>query len=369
MEYFDSMGYLIITFNYNVTVIGKIWLTLMILLRMVMVVLAGYPLYQDEQERFICNTLQPGCSNVCYDIFSPMSNMRYWLIQTVTVFLPYALFSVHVFHKVMTYMATSNDNCRKSNSSTYHGVGLQMEILDFSQAYLVHIVLKILLELGFGVGQYFLFGILVPSRFSCSQEPCTNNVDCYISRPTEKSLMMIFIWGTGIVSLILSFVDLICIFHRRSYSEKIKKQLLLLENDSLKGGCCSETPPHTKLAVTSDQMVIYPNCPSHNLEKACEQVKGDSHSLPSLEGETASFQTESSRQDVGKSNMNANSNKTCSWQVNVVSTGSNTFGNEHHLLTQRQARAKKVNCSNHSLADGSQMDKNSGSKNKKSEWV
>ncbi|XP_072010947.1 gap junction delta-4 protein [Engystomops pustulosus] len=369
MEYFDSMGYLIITFNYNVTVIGKIWLTLMILLRMAMVVLAGYPLYQDEQERFICNTLQPGCSNVCYDIFSPMSHMRYWLVQTLMLFLPYALFSVHVFHKVMTYMATSNDNCRKSNSSTYHGVGLQMEILDFSGPYLVHLVLKILLELGFGVGQYFLFGILVPSRFSCSQTPCTSNVDCYISRPTEKSLMMIFIWGTGVISLILNLVDLLCVCHRRSNSEKIKKQLLLLENDSLKGGCCSETPPHTKLAVTPDQMVIYPNCSSHNLEKAEEQIKGDSHSLPSFEGETASFQTESSRQDMGKSNINTNSNKTCPWQVNAISTGNNTFGKEHHLLTHRQAKAKKEKCSNPSLADVSQLDKNTGSTNKKLEWV
>ncbi|XP_075684822.1 gap junction delta-4 protein [Rhinoderma darwinii] len=369
MEYFDSIGYLIITYNYNISIIGKIWLIIMILLRMVMVVLAGYPLYQDEQERFICNTLQPGCSNVCYDIFSPMSHMRYWLVQTVMVFLPYALFSVHVFHKVMTYMATSNDNCRKSNSSTYHGVGLQIEILDFSGAYLVHVVLKILLEFGFGVGQYFLFGILVPSRFSCSRAPCTSNVDCYISRPTEKSLMMIFIWGTGVVSLILSLVDLIYVFQRRSHSEKIKKQLLLLENDSLKGGCCPETPPHTKLAVTPDQMVIYPNCPPHNLERADEQIKGDSHSLPSCEGETASFQTESSRQDMGKSNINANSNKICSWHVNVKSTGNNTFGNEHHLLTHRQAKAKKENSSNPSLEYAAQPDKNSGSKNKKLEWV
>ncbi|CAI9606943.1 unnamed protein product [Staurois parvus] len=233
----------------------------MILLRLVMVVLAGYPLYQDEQERFICNTLQPGCSNVCYDIFSPMSHMRYWLIQTLMVFLPYCLFSVHVIHKVLAYMGNTNDQCRKSSSSTYHGVGLQMEILDFSWAYLVHVLLRICLEVGFDAGQYFLFGIIVPSRFSCSHSPCTSSVDCYISRPTEKSLMMIFIWGTGIISLILSLVDLIGVCHRRRRSDKLKKQLLLLENDSLKGGCCSDTPPHAKLAVTPDQMIVYPDCP------------------------------------------------------------------------------------------------------------
>ncbi|XP_068094694.1 gap junction delta-4 protein [Hyperolius riggenbachi] len=364
MEYFDSMGYVIITFSYNVTVTGKIWLTLMTLLRLAMVVLAGYPLYQDEQERFICNTLQPGCTNVCYDIFSPMSHMRYWLIQTVIVFLPYALFSVHVMHKVLAYMASANDHCRKSNSSTYHGVGIQLEILDFSRAYLVHVLLRLCLEVGFGVGQYFLFGILVPSRFSCSQAPCTSNVDCYISRPTEKSLMMIFIWATGFISLILSLVDLIGVCQRRRHSEKLKRQLLLLENDSLKGGCCSDTPPHTKLATTPDQMILYPNCPSHNLEKMEEQVKGDSHSLPSFEGETASYQTDTSH--VGKSNANANSNKACSWQVNITEDGNET---EHQLLTHRQPKTKKENCSTISPVESPQLEKKLGSKNKKSEWV
>ncbi|XP_073488770.1 gap junction delta-4 protein [Aquarana catesbeiana] len=369
MEYFDSLGYVIITFSYNVTVTGKIWLTLMILLRLVMVVLAGYPLYQDEQERFICNTLQPGCSNVCYDIFSPMSHMRYWLIQTLMVFLPYALFSVHVIHKVLAYMGNANDHCRKSSSSTYNGVGLQIEILDFSLAYLLHLLLKICLELGFGAGQYFLFGILVPSRFSCSHSPCTSNVDCYISRPTEKSLMMIFIWGTGIISLILSLVDLIGVCHRRRRSEKLKTQLLLLENDSLKGGCCSDTPPHTKLAVTPDQMIVYPDCPPHSLEKRDKQIKGDSHSLPSFEGETASFQTDSSHHDMVKSNVNANSNKTCLWQVTMPANGDKTIGNEHQLLTHRQPKSKKENCTAASLVDSPQLEKNVGPKNKKSEWV
>ncbi|KAM9308710.1 gap junction delta-4 protein [Gastrophryne carolinensis] len=369
MESFDSLGYVIITFSYNVTVTGKIWLTLMILLRIVMVVLAGYPLYQDEQERFICNTLQPGCANVCYDIFSPISHMRYWLIQTVIIFLPYALFSVHILHKVLAYMAKSNDHCRKGSSSTYYGVGLQMEILDFSLAYLVHVFMRICLEVGFGVGQYFLFGILVPSRFSCSQTPCTSNVDCYISRPTEKSLMMIFIWGTAVISLVLSFVDLIGVCHRRRNSEKIKRQLLLLEHDSLKGGCCSDTPPHTKMAVTPEQMTLYSDCPSHNMEKREEQVKGDAHSLPSSEGETASFQTDNSHHDMAKSNVNGNSNKTSSWQVIMSPNGNSTLGNEHQLLTHRQTKPKKDNCSTASLVETTPTEKNVSPKNKKSEWV
>ncbi|OPJ85356.1 gap junction delta-4 protein [Patagioenas fasciata monilis] len=99
MERWDSLGFLIVTLNYNVTIVGKIWLMLIILLRMAVVVLAGYPLYQDEQERFVCNTLQPGCSNVCYDLFSPVSHFRFWLVQTVSILLPDAAFTIYVLHK------------------------------------------------------------------------------------------------------------------------------------------------------------------------------------------------------------------------------------------------------------------------------
>uniref|UniRef100_A0A8C3HVU3 Gap junction protein n=1 Tax=Chrysemys picta bellii TaxID=8478 RepID=A0A8C3HVU3_CHRPI len=172
--------------------VGKIWLTLVILLRMAVIVLAGYPLYQDEQERFICNTLQPGCSNVCYDIFSPVSHFRFWLIQTVSVLLPYAVFNVYVLHKVAMHVVTAD----------------LLNIPDFSWAYTVHLFLRTLAEASFGAGQYYLFGFFVPKRFSCYQSPCTSMVDCYISRPTEKSIMMIFIWGVSGLSFLLSLVDL-----------------------------------------------------------------------------------------------------------------------------------------------------------------
>ncbi|KAM4689703.1 gap junction delta-4 protein isoform 1-T2 [Discoglossus pictus] len=366
MEYLDSLGYLLVTFNYNVTAIGKIWLTLMLLLRAAMVIFAGYPLYQDEQERFTCNTLQPGCSNVCYDIFAPVSHIRYWLLQTLIVFLPYVLFTVHVLHKVVKYIATTNDHYRKSSSSTYHGEGLRMEIPDFSLAYTIHLLLRISIEAGFSVGQYFLFGILVPKQFNCLQPPCTSSVDCYISRPTEKSLMVIFIWGTGVISLILSVVDLTYVIHRKRRTDKLKREMIMLENDSLKEGCCPNTPTQNpKLSENPELMVTYPDCSSHKLKKIDEQIKGDSRSLPSYEGDTASFQTDSSHQEMGKSNMNTNSNKACSWQVSMIPTS----GNEQHVVTQRQTKSKKEHSSNSNLVDTSQSDKSQSPKTKKSEWV
>ncbi|KAG9482926.1 gap junction delta-4 protein-like [Eleutherodactylus coqui] len=267
MRYISPVGYWILTLSHNVTIVGKIWLMVMILLRVPILLLAGYPLYKEQE--VTCNTVMPGCATQCYDSMVPVSPIRYWLVQTIMVFLPYALFSVYVFHKVIKLMAKPNANRRKSNSSTYHEGGLQIEILDFRRDYVIHLVLRIVLELGFCVGQYSLCGTGVPNTFACTRSPCPHIIDCFISRPTEKSFLMILMWCIGAVSLILSLLDLILAFHRRCRPEKIKKQIALLENDSLKG-VCSETPAPTNLATTSEQMVIYPGGPAQSLEKTDE---------------------------------------------------------------------------------------------------
>ncbi|NXN00551.1 CXD4 protein, partial [Sylvia borin] len=241
------------------SLVGKIWLMLILLLRMTVVVLAGYPLYQDEQERFVCNTLQPGCSNVCYDLFSPVSHFRFWLIHTVSLLLPYAAFSIYVSHKVALYIVrmhclVEGGKRNKGLSSPKDVKGLcrsavvnrvdcgadNVSVLNFSGAYTVHLFIRTLLEVAFGAVQYFLFGFSVPDRFSCYHSPCTSTVDCYISRPTEKSIMMLFIWGVSSLSFLLSLADLICALRRvRARNQKNK----LLENLCTEKECMLPLPP------------------------------------------------------------------------------------------------------------------------------
>ncbi|XP_004641925.1 gap junction delta-4 protein [Octodon degus] len=205
MENLDLLGFLIVTLNCNVTIVGKIWLLFTVLLRMGVVLLAGYPIYQDEQERFVCNTLQPGCANVCYDIFSPVSQLRFWLVQGVSVLLPYATFSVYVLHKG-TQLATRG---------ACWSAGGAPSVPDFSCGYLIHLCFQTLMEAAFGTWHYLFFGFLVPKRFSCTHSPCSSVVDCYVSRPTEKSIMMLFTWTMSVLSFLLSVADLLCSVQRR----------------------------------------------------------------------------------------------------------------------------------------------------------
>ncbi|XP_004702518.1 gap junction delta-4 protein [Echinops telfairi] len=209
MEPLDLLGFLITTLNYNVTIVGKLWLVVMILLRMLMIILAGYPIYQDEQEKFVCNTLQPGCANVCYDSFSPVSHFRFWLLQSVSVLLPYSLFSVYVLHRGAMHAVFRRSRAESRPGGPDPSPQRMLAIPDFSPGYVAHLLLRILIEAAFGTLHYILFGFVVPMKFSCSAAPCGSKVECYVSRPTEKSIMMLFTWGVSGLSFLLSVVDLI----------------------------------------------------------------------------------------------------------------------------------------------------------------
>lgn len=65
------------------------------------------------------------------------------------------------------------------------------------------------MEVVFGAGQFFLFGLSIPRSFLCYEVPCTSGVECYISRPTEKTLMLNLMLAVASLSILLSLVDLV----------------------------------------------------------------------------------------------------------------------------------------------------------------
>jgi len=67
------------------TMVGKIWLTILFIFRMLVLGVAAEDVWNDEQADFICNTEQPGCRNVCYDRAFPISLIRYWVLQVRAV--------------------------------------------------------------------------------------------------------------------------------------------------------------------------------------------------------------------------------------------------------------------------------------------
>lgn len=76
------------------------------------------------------------------------------------------------------------------------------------RSYVFHLVAKIVLEVLFIVGQYLLYGFTLQTRYVCDSFPCPHKVDCFLSRPTEKSVIIWFMLVAASVSLVLSLVEL-----------------------------------------------------------------------------------------------------------------------------------------------------------------
>ncbi|RLV61813.1 hypothetical protein DV515_00020011, partial [Chloebia gouldiae] len=65
-----------------------ILLTVVVIFRILIVAIVGETVYEDEQTMFMCNTLQPGCNQACYDKAFPISHIRYWVFQIILVCTP-----------------------------------------------------------------------------------------------------------------------------------------------------------------------------------------------------------------------------------------------------------------------------------------
>lgn len=77
-------------------------------------------------------------------------------------------------------------------------------------AYFTMVFGRLVIELAFIVGQYYIysFKFVVPELFQCRHWPCPNVVDCFVSRPKEKTIMICLFYGTGVIMLILNIMEL-----------------------------------------------------------------------------------------------------------------------------------------------------------------
>ncbi|NXN34568.1 CXA8 protein, partial [Nycticryphes semicollaris] len=140
----------------------RILLTVVVIFRILIVAIVGETVYEDEQTMFMCNTLQPGCNQACYDKAFPISHIRYWVFQIILVCTPSLCFITYSVHH------------RRQEG--------------ISRFYVIQVVFRNALEIGFLAGQYFLYGFNVPGIFECDRYPCVKEVECYVSRPTEKTV-------------------------------------------------------------------------------------------------------------------------------------------------------------------------------------
>ncbi|XP_067397365.1 gap junction delta-3 protein [Emydura macquarii macquarii] len=174
--------------------VGRFWLVVMLIFRILILATVGSDMFEDEQEEFVCNTLQPGCKQVCYDKAFPISHYRFWVFHIVVLSAPALLFAIYAMHQ-----STKLSRGGEGGSQRGHHV---------RTFYLANVAMRILAETGFLVGQWQLYGFRVQPHFTCVRSPCPHVVDCFVSRPTEKTIFIQFYFVVGVVSTLLSLVEL-----------------------------------------------------------------------------------------------------------------------------------------------------------------
>ncbi|MEE6467497.1 hypothetical protein FKM82_007270 [Ascaphus truei] len=230
------------------TFVGKVWLTILIIFRIVLTAVGGESIYSDEQSKFTCNTKQPGCDNVCYDSFAPLSHVRFWVFQIIMISAPSVMYLGYAIHKIARSSEEDrrHKSFKKKKSFSKWRSGQNVEdpeeeeeepmIYDgpvepekvetkekeqkkhdgrrrikqegLMKLYVFQLVARAVFEIGFLAGQYFLYGFEVLPSFQCSTDPCPHTVDCFVSRPTEKTIFLLVMYVVSCLCLLLNICEM-----------------------------------------------------------------------------------------------------------------------------------------------------------------
>ncbi|KFP81980.1 Gap junction gamma-1 protein, partial [Acanthisitta chloris] len=146
------------------TFVGKIWLTVLIVFRIVLIAVGGESIYYDEQSKFVCNTEQPGCENVCYDAFAPLSHVRFWVFQIILVATPSVLYLGYAIHKIARSVgrgeaarrveSVEESKEKQSPAEPRHDGRRQIRADGLLRIYVLQLLARATMEVGFLVGQY-----------------------------------------------------------------------------------------------------------------------------------------------------------------------------------------------------------------------
>ncbi|KAJ7984572.1 hypothetical protein DPEC_G00356180 [Dallia pectoralis] len=252
------------------TFVGKVWLTVLIVFRIVLTAVGGESIYYDEQSKFVCNSGQPGCENVCYDAFAPLSHVRFWVFQIILVATPSLMYLGYAVNKIarseekaesrggggapqrgprkiyfgsrkqhrgieeaeddheedpMIYEEPEVESetggggvvggrgggggSGKGKGKVRHDGRRRIKEDGLMRIYVLQLLARSLLEVGFLGGQYALYGLAVASKYECTGQPCPHKVDCFVSRPTEKTIFLLIMYAVSLLCLALNIWEML----------------------------------------------------------------------------------------------------------------------------------------------------------------
>ncbi|XP_049453068.1 gap junction protein alpha 10 a [Epinephelus fuscoguttatus] len=226
----NLLGSILEEVHIHSTIVGKIWLTILFIFRMLILGAAAEDVWDDEQSEFVCNTDQPGCKAVCYDRAFPISLIRFWVLQVIFVSAPSLVYMGHALYCIRALekerhrrRAQLKEEMDEAELALVEQKRVERELRRLDEqkkvkkaplrgsllrTYIIHILTRSVVEVCFILGQYVLYGVSLDPLYKCERLPCPNSVDCYISRPTEKTIFMVFMIAIAGVSLFLNILEI-----------------------------------------------------------------------------------------------------------------------------------------------------------------
>ncbi|XP_038614286.1 gap junction beta-5 protein-like [Tachyglossus aculeatus] len=199
--------------NQYSTAFGRIWLTLVFIFRVLVYVVAAERVWSDDHKDFDCNTRQPGCTNVCFDHFFPVSHVRLWALQLILVTCPSLLVVMHVAYR-QAREKKHQELVGEGGSRLYLALGKKRGGLWWT--YLFSLIFKASMDLVFLYIFHHLYqNYTLPPVVKCTLAPCPNIVDCFISRPSEKNIFTLFMVITAAVCILLNLVEVAYLVGKR----------------------------------------------------------------------------------------------------------------------------------------------------------
>ncbi|KAJ8403929.1 hypothetical protein AAFF_G00347970 [Aldrovandia affinis] len=181
---------------------------MLLIFRILLVTLVGDAVYSDEQSKFTCNTLQPGCNNVCYDTFAPSrtcasgSSRSCWSPRR-----PSSTSSTCCTRSPRMRSWRRSRDGRLWGRPQRAGEG-QGDLEAFGPHY----------EEGWGqqegecVEQSLLeeevTEVRCPTCSAARPTPAPTRTDCFVSRATEKTIFLNFMFSISLGCFVLNIVEL-----------------------------------------------------------------------------------------------------------------------------------------------------------------
>ncbi|MBN3271637.1 CXD2 protein, partial [Polyodon spathula] len=188
------------------TMIGRILLTVVVIFRILIVAIVGETVYEDEQIILVCT---PSLCFITYSVHQAAKQReRRCSFLHPLLERDFGEGCGKEEPDCLEVKEIPNSPTRGANDSGKSSQSKSRQQEGISRFYVIQVVFRNALEIGFLAGQYFLYGFSVPGRVACERYPCVKEVECYVSRPTEKTVFLVFMFAVSGVSVLLNLAEL-----------------------------------------------------------------------------------------------------------------------------------------------------------------